>query len=398
MMSLLSYLRGEVRLRLTGAAPQSCLNALTRERIEFWDIVREDELHYALSVLPRSVERTQELALRSYCSVERVRARGLFTDIGKLWRRPVLVLGMLLALSASFFLQSFVWVIEVQGCETVPEETVLRALNEVDIHCGAWASDIPYKEVRHRLLRLLPELSWIAVNRSGGKLTVFVSERKIAQSGEPQCSVGNIVAARDGVLTDVTILEGMRLCKVGDTVREGQLLVSGFEDYGLYLRGVCAQAEIYGQTWHKQTVVTPSQTMQKRYTGREWTQMTLIVGRKRIKICGNSGILDSNCDKMITVKNLTLPDYSFPISMETVTCREYELLPTQVDAVQAQQLLSDAYARMTLASMLAGTIETTDSAMLRSDALYILTAESTCTEMLARFVPAEAIYEGENHE
>lgn len=398
MMGVIAYLGGETRLRLTGASPERCLNALTRAGVEFWGIAKEDELHLLVSVLPRDVRRAEHIAKRAMCEVECLYTRGLRNDLAKLLRRPMLTLGLTAAVLLSFFLQSFVWVIEVRGNETVHTQTVLRALEEEGIHCGAWAADIAYKQVRHPLLNRLPQLSWIAVNRSGGKLTVLVTERRNAVSEKPDYLAAHIVAARDGVLTEVNVSEGVRLCAVGDTVRAGQVLVSGIEDYGVYLRAVCAQAEIYGQTWHKMTVVMPSKTVQKRYTGREWTRTTLTVGRKRIKICGNSGILGINCDKMISVKKLTLPGYSFPVTLETEIYREYEPVECAVNAAYAEKTLSAAYERLTLEATVAGRIVSTESTLHESGGLYVLTAESTCTEMLARLVPAEALIEGEQHE
>lgn len=50
MSRLIRYLRGSVRFRLTGAAPEQCLNALAAARLEFWDIEREDALHLSLCV------------------------------------------------------------------------------------------------------------------------------------------------------------------------------------------------------------------------------------------------------------------------------------------------------------------------------------------------------------
>ena len=53
MSRLIRYLRGSVRFRLTGAAPEQCLNALAAARLEFWDIEREDALHLSLCVPAR---------------------------------------------------------------------------------------------------------------------------------------------------------------------------------------------------------------------------------------------------------------------------------------------------------------------------------------------------------
>lgn len=395
-MRVIDYLFGECRLRLTGASPQLCLNLFSAEGIAFWDIVREDDLHYCVSMRPRAVKAAQRLALRAYCTAEVRRERGLLRDLKKLRGRPVLLLGLPAALAAGFVFQSFVWSVEVQGNERVHPQTVVRALQELGVGVGTWAPSIDCKGIKNPLLNLVPELSWAAVNRSGGKLTVLVSERSRPEQERPIYSAGNIVAAQDGVLTEVSVLEGMRLCKVGDTVRKGQVLVSGFEDYGLCLKGVCAQAEIYGQTWHSMLVVTPLKEEEKRYTGREWTQRTLIVGRKRINLSGNSRISVDNCDKMITEKKLSLPGYDFPVTLETATYREYETVLRSV--WEPETLLEQAFRRMTLGSMVAGKIESESCAVTRTGELCVLRGEATCTEMLARLVPMNAIYEGESYD
>lgn len=397
-MGWLQFLRGEARLRITGAVPQDCLNAFNGEGLEFWEICREDALHYCVSVRPRELSKAERLGLRTFCTVECLWQHGLKQTLFRALRRPVLLFGMALSLFLLFFLQSFVWTIEIDGCETVHPETVRRALEELGIRCGTRTDDIAYKEVRHELLNLLPQLSWAAVNRSGGKLCVLVTERQETPSALPPYPAANLIAVRDGVLTEVSVLEGMRLCAVGDTVHAGQTLVSGVEDYGLYLRTVCAQGEIYGQTWRSQTLVTPSVRQEKRYTGCQWKRVTLVVGRKRINLCGNSGIPVATCDKMIDVKEVTLSGYTFPVRLETEIFREYETysVPKRRDTVQNE--LTQAFLRMTEAGMLAGRVEDASYRLEISGELAVLQCECTCNEMLARLSPINAIYEGEPHE
>ena len=70
MMGWLQFLRGEARLRITGAVPQDCLNAFNGEGLEFWKICREDALHYCVSVRPRELSKAERLGLRTFCTVE----------------------------------------------------------------------------------------------------------------------------------------------------------------------------------------------------------------------------------------------------------------------------------------------------------------------------------------
>ena len=139
MSRLIRYLRGSVRFRLTGAAPEQCLNALAAARLEFWDIEREDALHLSLSVPAREAERLQRLALRCLCTAEVTEHSGLRAQFGGLLRRPVLLLGLLAAAAATFVLQEFVWTIEVEGNDRLPAGQIVQALEELGIAPGTWA-------------------------------------------------------------------------------------------------------------------------------------------------------------------------------------------------------------------------------------------------------------------
>ena len=53
---------------------------------------------------------------------------------------------------------------------------------------------------------------------------------------------------------------------------------------------------------------------------------------------------------------------------------------------------------MTKESMTAGEIQQTNSSLLRTNGMYALHVESACREMIARLVPVEELYKGENYE
>lgn len=398
MNRLIAYLIGETRLTVTGASPQEYLNLLSRERIPFWAAEREDELRYRVSVPLRKERQAVGLAARAFCSAEVTKRRGLPVLWKKALHRPVLLLGVAAAIALCFLLQNRIWVIEVKGNDRVPQEIILRALAEFGIKPGAESDAYDPQQLKMKMLNAVQELSWLAANRTGGKITVLVTERDIPQEDTDKPAAGNLVASTDGIITDYNIAEGMRLISRGDTVTEGQILVSGVEDYGLCMRAVCAEGEIYANTWRQGSLVTPSYAQEKAYTGRQWKVVSLVVGRKRIKICGNSGISVGTCDKMVSVKRLRLPGYEFPVALETEVYREYTLTERLRDPQTVRRELEYAWERQTCAQMVAGVIGQTDYRFSRSDAVYVLQAESTCNEMIARIVPLYGQYEGENND
>lgn len=389
---------GETRLSVTGASPQDCLNLLTQEGIPFWSVERRDELHYLVSVPMGREKQAVKLAMRCFCTAEVAAHRGLPVLLKKALRRPVLLIGIAVSIALCFLLQNRIWVIEVRGNERIPQDVILRSLAELGIKPGGKSNDFDQQRIKMQMLNAVPALSWLAANRTGGKITVLVTERDLPQEEPDKPRVGNLVASADGIITDYNVSEGMRLISRGETVTAGQILVSGLEDYGLCMRAVCAEGEIYADTWRQGSIVTPSDTLEKRYTGREWKVTSLLVGRKRIKICGNSGISVDSCDKMVNVKRLRLPGYEFPIALETVVWREYTLTKTQKDPVIVRRELESAWEAQTRAAMIAGVIGQTDYRFSRSNTVYVLRAESKCNEMIARLIPIYGQYEGEDND
>ncbi len=394
-MGMIRYLQGQTRLRLTGASPEDCLNAMAKDGILFEQLTREDALHFSLTLKARDAERAECIAEKCFCEAEVIQRSGARFDAKRAIKRPVLLFGLLLCLLLSFYLQAYVWVIEVDGCETLPDERLLRTLTELEVCVGTRAETIDLQKIRTELLKQLPELSWVAVNRSGGRICVLACAREETKSNEPPYAAADLVAVRDGVITHANVSEGMRLFSVGESVREGQVLVSGFEDYGLCLKGVCASGEVYGQTWHTGTLVIPAFTMKKSYTGRTWTQRTLIVGRKRINLSGNSSFLGTLCDKITDKTQLTLPDYRFPVILETDTYREYTLVQESLPPSEAERILLEAWNRDLENSMIAGKIEQTTHHCIESGGLYVLQVKSTCNELISRVKPMQMLYEGE---
>ena len=107
MNPVVRFLRGEMRVRVTGACVEDFLNLLSQAEIEFWDIERRDELHIDLSMHRKEIKRLKDIALRSFCTAEVLSERGIGMLLRPMRRRPVLVLGTALVIALSFFLLAF---------------------------------------------------------------------------------------------------------------------------------------------------------------------------------------------------------------------------------------------------------------------------------------------------
>ena len=307
--------------------------------------------------------------------------------------RPVLWVVLTLSVITVVFMPRFVLFYDVSGNDTIPDEVILRELEGIGVGFGVYGPKIRSQWVEDHMLNLVNGLQWITVNQSGCKAVVEVRERPPTPQVQDRKGFSNIVATRAGIITSQSVWTGQALKKVGDTVVEGEMLVSGVVDLERTFLLTRAQAEIFAQTWRRMEAVTPLTYLEKSRTGEQQTCVWLEIGKRRIKIFGNSGISTAACDKMSDRKSLSLPEGSvLPVSLFVETYTQVELTQTDVDAVQAREQLCEAVERTALEQMAAGEI-LRQKQRLENNGVYRLRAMLECREMIAKTVESNWIEE-----
>ncbi len=391
--------RGELAVRITGAGAEQCLNRFLQAGVGFWQTKRTGEFTLTCRIYRRDLSRAKQAACRAMCTLEVERAYGAYAVLYGLLSRPVLVLGLLLAIGGALMSQNLVWTIEVEGCQSIPPEEILHQLEDLGVSFGTWGPSLNTEELKNKMLLRVPKLRWLAVNRSGGRVTVLVAEREEERHSIDLNQPANVVAVRPGIITSMQVLNGFAAVEVGQAVTTGQVLVSGLADWTTHTQTTRALAEVYALTLRSQKVVIPQQYDQKIYTGQEKHTVSLVLGRKRIKIWGNSGNSYAGCDKIITRKTLTLPGGStLPLTLEICTYRAYETTVQVLPKALAQELLEDYVCRYVQRQMVAGVVKTKDFALNATQDVYCLQAGMTCEEMIGATVAVGEIGDGLNGE
>ena len=385
---MIRFLHGYTLVRIVGADPVRVLNLFAEREIGFWKIERQDDLTLLCRIGKKCLAQAEQCALSAMCTLTAVREVSAAHTFGGLRRRPVLLIGTVLAVTLAMLLQCFVWTVEIEGNRRIPTQKLRQQLEEVGVCFGAWGPGFEPQSLKFQMMNRVGELAWIAVNRRGGRVTVSVTERGDAPSDLDRRVFTNLVADRPGILTTVDVYNGFAEVKTGDAVVTGQILVSGMADWTTHTQITRAMGEIFALTLRQQTVCLPSAVQKKCYTGREFRQVSLVLGRKRIKISGNSGISYPSCDKMTDRRVCTLPGgYPLPLVLETVTFREYTLEPEKLSEAEARRLMtaySEAYVR---SQMIAGTVLSREDTLTEENGVYVLDVGLSCEEMIARVRP-----------
>ena len=196
-MKLFNLLRGLSTVRICGDDPEECLNLLSEADIPFWNI-RFEQTQVTLNIYSKDLNQVKDLCLSVCCDLQLQEERGFPPLLRKTVRRPILLFGLLIAFGACFFLQRYVWSVEILGEDPAVDRRILQLLQERGIAFGTKADDLDSQQIKLEMLRQLPELSWMAVNRRGGKLTVLYLLSS-ADSTQKKPLAANLVAVRDAV-------------------------------------------------------------------------------------------------------------------------------------------------------------------------------------------------------
>ena len=376
---------GMVCVELTGADTAGSLRRISQSGISLHRLQTVDELTVQFHIFRKDYGNLERLCAKYGDRIRLLTKEGIFWKLKMLLNRPVLIFCLLLLLVLMIWIPTRVFFVSVEGNGQIPAKLIVEAAAESGIGFGASRREVRSEKMKNLLLSKLPQLQWAGVNTYGCRAVITVRERAEETQAEATQTPGSIVASRDGVISSCTVTEGTGLCAVGESVREGQVLISGVEDHGLLLRAVRAEGEVIAWTRRNLTVMTPSGGLKRGAIGSERTEFSLCIGKKRINFYKGSGICDASCVKMYSEYVLTLPGgFELPVVLIRETVTSYDLSETGADETAASAMLRKFAGPYLEKQMIAGKIEQRSETISVTEDVISMTGEYACTEMIGR--------------
>ncbi len=250
---LLSYKKGYVRLKITGAFTERFINICMARRISVWDIEKTEKNVLFLSMYARDFLNIRPVAKKTRCKVKIISKHGLFVSAKKYKKRKLFFIGAVVFFLFLLVMSRFVWYIEIDGVEKNEHEALLMLLKEEGVSPGVLKSKIDQRQVKDKILLKRTDLSWIWVDLKGTKALVSVTKKTLPPEAVNRTDPCDIIAEKDGIILSVTSLSGNPTVKEGDSVFEGQVLISSVVPSEIILpRYTHAEGEVWARTWYSE--------------------------------------------------------------------------------------------------------------------------------------------------
>lgn len=405
LLRLVNALRGSVRLEVEGAFPERFLNLCAQRGILFWNVEWMETTRLRLTVTRRGSRQAAALGERTLCIVTPAGRKGMPYFLARFRKRYAFWVGMGLSMAAVCVLSSFVLTIEVKGNTNVPTAQILTELRRQGLGIGTFGPGLDERTVGNKVLLQLPQLSWLSINLYGTRAEVLVREAVEAPELVDAQEYGSVVARASGIVTRVEALTGEAVVKVGDTVLEGETLISGT----VHLEGpaysdkpeigqiqVRASGRVYARTWRTMAAQLPLEAQVKRYTGEETNLWSVTALGRRTDFFGKGGISFDRYDKISHTWTLTLPGgEEMPLAVQRETCRAYELETLAVEPDAAEAMLKERLLEALEEAVGEGEIVSTEFAVETKNGMLTVTLQAECREEIGTFVPDSTTQENE---
>lgn len=400
MQKWINFLRGSVQVEVTGAFPERFLNLCAQEGIGFWGLETPDSHTLRLRVSRWDVKRLEPLGRRVMCEITVQARSGMPFFLARFRRRYALLLGLALSLCAVGVLSQFILTVDVQGNETVPTAVILEEMRRLGVRPGVYGPSIQENQVCNEALLDLKDLAWISVNLHGTRAEILVRERSPKPEIVDESVPAHVVADGSGIITQMEVHSGQALFQEGDTVVEGEVIISGIVDLpepaysgiDLGTMTVHAAGKVYARTWRTLSAVLPLEADVKEYTGAEISRWSLTIFGHRLQFFKNGGISYERYDKIKNNHTLTLPGgREMPLTLAEETVREYDVRAASIDAEAGEKLLRERLEERLAEWMQEreGEVLQTDFTAVRQNGLLTVTLVAECSEQIGKTVEFE---------
>lgn len=278
-------LKGYLRVKLTGYSPERFLNLCNARGIVLWDLTYQDD-GYVFWMTLGGFLRIRPLVRKSQVRLRILERDGLPFFLRRNKKRVGFAAGALVCTVSLYLLSLFIWDIQIEGNRRYTDEMIVNYLQSSEITWGMPKARVDCEKLEAALRDDFPEVTWAAARVSGTRLLIAVKENEvlsaIPEKDETPC---NLVASRPGVIAEITVRQGRAQVKAGESVEEGQVLVSGVlpitddSEAIKNIRYVHADADITAFTQYPFSESFPRTYLAQAETGRKKLGLFLQVGQ-----------------------------------------------------------------------------------------------------------------------
>ena len=208
---------------------ETFLNKLEKEEVELKWVKKTKNKGCKVSVKLKDEQKFFAISKKLCYNVKKIKNRGKLLWLYNLLISPGIIVGCLLFIAISVFVNDLVLGFTFVGNGKVYSEQVTKYLNENGITQMRRFSQIDLKKVSNKILADNENFSFVSCQKVGNRIRIEL----VLAENKTHVNLNNnkdLICSVDGVVDKIYLYRGTSLVGEGDEVKKGDVLVAGYAE------------------------------------------------------------------------------------------------------------------------------------------------------------------------
>lgn len=323
---LIYYILGYLNIEVEGVFVERFINICKSRNILLWNVKMEQGVKLYANIGIKDYKNIREIAKKTNTSIKIEKKCGIPFILNRYKKRKVFAFILAIVVLMLVVVSNFVWNINISGNENVKTEEIKQALEKQGLKIGAYKRNLDSSNIINKIRLNRDDIAWIGITIKGTNAEVEIKEVTKAPKIIDENEYCNINSDKEGMITKISVQNGMAKVKEGDIVKKGDILVNGYIE-GKYtgIRYVHAMADIEAKVWYSKKEKVFLNQQVPTDTGRIEEKYSLNLNNFKINFYKTLSKFE-NYDTINESKKLMLfSNFYLPIEFIKTTNKEYEL-------------------------------------------------------------------------
>ena len=351
LISLLRYIQGYLKIRVTGYSPERFLNLCKNKKIDVWGLEAGHNV-YDMYIKVSGFRKLKPILRKTQTKVSILERYGLPFFFHHYRKRKLFFIGIFTCLIIIYSMTFFIWNIDLQGNQTITDDVLIEYLESENIYHGMSKRKVDCEQIVKDIRKTFDEIIWVSASLDGTRLFIHVKENADTfVKNEEEKMASDIISEKAGTVVEMITRNGVPQVTVGSTVAQGDILVSGTVDVLNDAKEVVSHSYVMADAdITLQTTVTYEDSIekvyeQKKYTDKKRTLSYIKLGKRKLQF-GYQKNKFKNKDQKVEERQLCIGEnFYLPIYVGYKKIYEYELESLEYTKEEMETLLKKNFER-----------------------------------------------------
>ncbi len=344
---LTRYYKGRVYIKAKGDKVPDFINKALQAEITFFNVKRAPD-SFTAEINIEDFNRLRKAARDAEIKIK-IRAKYGFPFVAVRWRkRKGLILGLFIIFTTLTILSQFVLSVSVEGNNRVSSEMIVAEAEKLGVKQWKYKNQLDLDEASKQLQENLSDIVWATMEERGTNIRIRVVEKTLP---EKVIYKGDLIAAKDGYVEEIIVIQGQTAVKEGQLVEAGQVLIKaagGMVEYSFdmddkkdskesIVSAPAAKGFVRGKVWYsaENKVLLEEDITEK--TGRSVNGWGIKI-RDRVIMITNQNSPYAEADKETqSYKLLSWRNWDFPVEIIKTHYEQKETTHVQRKVAEARE-------------------------------------------------------------